>query len=503
MALPKEPRQKMINIMYLVLTAILAINVSNEVIVAFKTVDASLQKSTGSLNAANDKMLAILKEEQTNEQSAQQAAIWEPKADSVRMLSAALSDYIDDLKHQVKVGAGLEIKDGVERFSDDNLNSSTNLFENQGKGKELEAKLYAYKAQILGLDTAINNEFQNSLPMDIAPPLTTGDDGKPKDFTRAYFHMTPTVAALTMLSKFQNNIANSENKVVAFCQREIGEVKVHMDKTAVLVNASASYVMPGDKLTIQAGVGAYSSAAAPIVTIRGTNVPVVDGVAKMDITAAGSGQQTVDVDVVYTNEHGVKVTSPEKVQFTVGTPGGSAVMLDKMNVFYIGVDNPVTIGSPTGWDKTSVSIEGASISGSGSKRIVRVTKVGPTNINVTANGKTTAFPFRVKRIPDPVFKVASGKPRMPSVEFKNQQYCRAELENFDFDLKYAVVGATVYFSGANFPNVAQAQITGNNLLALDQLIKRCGPGSVVTFDNIKVNGPDGQRVIDGKSFALY
>ena len=504
MALPKEPRQKMINIMYLVLTAILAINVSNEVIVAFKTVDASLQKSTGSLNTANDKMLNLLKEEKDNAQTSQQAAIWQPKADSVRMLSKELSDYIDDLKLKVKQGAGLEMKDGVERFSDDNLNSSTNLFENQGKGKELEAKLYAYKAQILGLDTAINNEFKNSLPMDIAPPATTGEDGQPKDFTRAYFHMTPTVAALTMLSKFQNNIANSENKVVAFCQREIGEVKVHMDKTAVLVNASANYVMPGDKLTIQAGVGAYSSAASPIVTIRGTNVPVVDGVAKMDITAGGSGQQTVDVDVVYTNEHGVKVTSPEKVQYTVGTPGGSAVMLDKMNVFYIGVDNPVTIGSPTGWDKTQVHIDGATISqNNGSNRIVRVTKVGPTNITVTANGKTTSFPFRVKRIPDPVFKIASGKPRMPSVEFKNQQYCRAELENFDFDLKYAVVGATVYFSGANFPNVAQAQITGNNLAPLDQLIKRCGPGSVVTFDNIKVNGPDGARVIDGKSFALY
>ncbi|HTB51680.1 MAG TPA: GldM family protein [Ferruginibacter sp.] len=503
MALPKEPRQKMINIMYLVLTAILAINVSNEVIVAFKTVDASLQKSTGSLNAANDKMLAILKEEQTNEQSAQQAAIWEPKADSVRMLSKDLSDYIDDLKLKVKQGAGLEIKDGVERFSDDNLNSSTNLFENQGKGKEFEQKLYDYKAKILGLDTAINNEFKNSLPMDIAPPVTTGDDGKPKDFTRAYFHMTPTVAALTMLSKFQNNIANSENKVVAFCQREIGEVKVHMDKTAVLVNASANYVMPGDKLTIQAGVGAYSSAAAPIVTIRGTNVPVVDGVAKMDITAGGSGQQTVDVDVVYTNEHGVKVTSPEKVQFTVGTPGGSAVMLDKMNVFYIGVDNPVTIGSPTGWDKTQVSINGATITGNGSNRIVRVSKVGPTNINVTANGKTTSFPFRVKRIPDPVFKIGSGKPRMPSVEFKNQSFCRAELENFDFALTYQVIGATVYFSGANFPSVVQTQISGNNLAVLDQNMRRCGPGSVITFDNIKVKGPDGERTIDGKSFALY
>jgi gliding motility-associated protein GldM len=502
MALPKEPRQKMINIMYLVLTAILAINVSNEVIVAFKTVDASLMKSTGSLNTANDKMLNTLKDELTGP-TEDQAKIWQPKADSVKMFSKELSDYIDTLKEKVKEGAGLDPNDPQKRFSDDNLNSSTNLFENQGKGKDLEIRLYAYKEHLLNMDTAIRNEFQNSLPMDIAPPITTGDDGKPKDFTRAYFHMTPTVAALTMLSKFQNNIANSENKVVAFCQREIGEVKVHMDATEVLTNSSASYVMPGEKFQISAGVGSYSSEAKPTIVMNGATIPVENGVAVKDMVASGSGEQTMKVSVTYTNEHNQPQTVEKDVKYTVGTPGGAAVMLDKMNVFYIGVDNPVTVGSPTGWDKTHVTIDGGTITGNASAKIVRVSKVGPVIVHVVADGKPTDFKFRVKRIPDPVFKVASGKARMPSVEFKNQQYCRAELENFDFDLKYNVVGATVYFSGANFPNVAQAQITGNNLLALDSYMKRCGPGSVVTFDNIKVNGPDGQRVIDGKSFALY
>jgi len=92
---------------------------------------------------------------------------------------------------------------------------------------------------------------------------------------------------------------------------------------------------------------------------------------------------------------------------------------------------------------------------------------------------------------------------MPSVEFKSQQFCRAELENFDFDLKFQIVSATVYFSGANFPNVAQMALTGNNLSALASLIAKCGPGSVITFDNVKVQGPDGVRGIDGKSIALY
>ena len=184
-------------------------------------------------------------------------------------------------------------------------------------------------------------------------------------------------------------------------------------------------------------------------------------------------------------------------------PGGAAVMLDKMNVFYIGVDNPITISSGSGWDKTNVSMTGGNLSGSGSNRTVTVSSPGTASITVTADGKSSKFDFRVKMIPDPIFKVASGKPRMPSVEFKNQQYCRAELEHFDFDTRFSVVSSTVYFSGANFPNVTQAQLNGNTLAPLQAFLSRCGPGSVVTFDNIKVSGPGGSRTIEGRSFALY
>ena len=110
----------------------------------------------------------------------------------------------------------------------------------------------------------------------------------------------------------------------------------------------------------------------------------------------------------------------------------------------------------------------------------------------------------LKRIPDPEFKVGSGKTRMPSVEFKSQQYCRADIgPDFIYDVHYNVVSATVYFSGANFNNVVTTSINGNSLANIQSYIQRCGPGSVVSFDNVKVSGPDGIRIIDGKSFALY
>ena len=505
MALPKEPRQKMINIMYLVLTALLALNVSSEILHAFIVVDKSLTTSNTNLTNANTTLYKSLEAKLSDPLTAQKAAIWQPNAVKAQKLSTDMDNYINQLKADLKKEAGLKLVDGKEQFKEDDLEAATRLFGNgpggQNKGPELEKKLKEYKAAMLAIDPEIAAKFTATFPVDVAPQL--GQDGKEKDFTEAFFHMTPTVAGLTLLSKFQNNVKNAENQVVTFCHEQVGAVKVKFDKTGVLLGQSSNYVMPGEEVTITAGIGAYSSAAAPQISIGGSPVQVVDGQGISKFQASGAGMRKVPVTIRYKDQDGNDKVETKEIEYTVGTPGGAAVMLDKMNVFYIGVDNPVTIGSPTGWDKTTVSMSGGTIAGAGSKRTVRVTAVGPASINVVADGKPSKFEFRVKKIPDPVFKVADGKVRMPSVTFKSQQFCRADLENFDFDLKFAIVSATVYFSGANFPNVAQTSINGNSLAPLSAFMGRCGPGSVVTFDNVKVQGPDGVRSIDGKSIALY
>jgi hypothetical protein len=251
-------------------------------------------------------------------------------------------------------------------------------------------------------------------------------------------------------------------------------------------------------------VGAFNAAAQPQITIDGANVPLNEnGVAEKKFNASGAGKRSVHVVINYKKPDGTPDRLEKDIEYTVGTPGGAAVMLDKMNVFYIGVDNPVTIGSPTGWDKTQVAMTNGTITGSGSQRTVRVSTLGRASINVVADKKSYPFEFRVKRIPDPVFKVGPGGTRMPTVTFKNQQFCRAELENFDFDVKYNVVSATVYFSGAGFPNVVQASINSNNLTTLSNYLSRCQPGTAVTFDNVKVQGPDGNRSIQGVGVILY
>lgn len=501
MALPREPRQKMINIMYLVLTAILALNVSAEVIEAFKTVDKSLQTSSKNIQSSNEVLYKSLSDKMNDDKTKLQAAIWQPNAEKAKSYAAAVDTYINNLKQELKKGAGLKIKDdGKEDFKEDNLDASTRLFETNGEGDKLKAKLEQFKKDMLNIDPKIKAQFENNFP--VSTDGVEGKEGK-KDFTAGYFHMTPTVAALTILSKFQNNVRTVENQVVSYCHSQVGAVEVHMDQVGILVGQSSNYVMPGQEIVVTAGVGAYSSTVKSNISINGSPINLVGGQGEYKTTASGAGKHTIQVSGSFTGEDGKPVAISKTIEYVVGVPGGAAVMLDKMNVFYIGVDNPVTISSGTGWDKTNVTMSGGTISAGTSNRVVRVTTVGAATITVSADGKSSKYDFRVKRIPDPIFKVGDGKVRMPTVSFKGQQYCRAELENFDFDTKYSIVSATVYFSGANFPNVQTSSLSGNNLAPLAAFIQRCGPGSVVTFDNVKVTGPDGVRVIEGKSIALY
>ena len=506
MALPKEPRQKMINLMYLVLTALLALNVSSEILNAFKVVDKSLQNSSSNLASANNTLYASLTEKLADPKTAEKAKIWEPKAEQAKKLSDDLNAYIDGLKSELKKASDLTMVDGKESFKEDNLDAATRLFDTQGKGKELQAKLAAYKSAMLEIDPEIKTKFEKTLPIDVEPPV--GQDGSKKDFTNAYFHMTPTVAGLTLLSKFQNNVKNAENQVVTFCHEQIGAVKIKFDKTGVLVGQSSNYIMPGQEIEITAGIGAYSSAAQPKISIGGSASAVVDGKATYKVAASGAGKHTIPVSVTYLDQDGISQTKTETVEYTVGTPGGAAIMLDKMNVFYIGVPNPITISSGSGWDKTSVSITGGTMSGSNGNRVVTVSGGTAASITVTADGKSSKFDFRIKTIPDPIGMVGPSKGgRMQSNIFKAQDFLRAELQNFDFDARFNVTGATVYFAGAGFANsgsIQTASITSGSLAPIKSKMDLCKPGSTVTFDDLKVVGPDGRtRTIPPVSFVLF
>ncbi|HEX7458262.1 MAG TPA: gliding motility protein GldM, partial [Ginsengibacter sp.] len=122
MALPREPRQKMINVMYLVLTAILALNVSNEVINAFKVVNTSLKTTNDNITSSNNTLYAALNEKLNKNESAEKAHIWQPRAMQAKQLSDNMMTYIDSLQKELKIAADRRvkwddaIKDSVEDY---------------------------------------------------------------------------------------------------------------------------------------------------------------------------------------------------------------------------------------------------------------------------------------------------------------------------------------------------------------------------------------------------
>ncbi len=164
MGLPAEPRQKMINVMYLVLTAILALNVSNEVITAFKVVNNSLITSNTNISASNNTLYKSLEEKLADPKSQEKARFGNLRLWKRADLSAAMDTYLDSLKLALKKAADLRMKwdgkDSIEDYRTDNLDASTRMFETNGEGERLKKRLEEYKQAMLNIDPTIKRSLK-------------------------------------------------------------------------------------------------------------------------------------------------------------------------------------------------------------------------------------------------------------------------------------------------------------------------------------------------------
>lgn len=509
MALPKEPRQKMINIMYLVLTALLALNVSSEILNAFRTVNDSLGNSNVSIDNKNATIFKSFQEKIKQAETKQLAEVWFPKADAAKKLSDEAVAYIDQLKLQLKKESKLEMVDGKEKFNEDNLDAATRtLVEGPGKAKgvELLKKLTDFKTKILAVDPEIAKEFSNTLPLDLAIPKSSNNNKvAEKDWAYAYFHMTPTIAAITILTKFQNDIKNSEAQIVEYCHKKIGEVQVRYDAFQAIASQNAEYLMPGQELRITGGVGAFSSAAKPTVTVDGASIALnAEGVAEYKTTVGGPGSYTKKVSISFKKPDGTIGTLDKEIKYTVGSPTGITVSADAVKVLYVGLDNPISVtGGAKGAESVQATINNGSLENKGNgKYIANVTTPGTATISVRGEGgKVENFEFKVKTVPPPTPKIgAQSGGRMSANTFKAQVGLRADLENFVFDgVKYDVLGFTMICTGKGF-EATGPQVSDNSGAYFTPETKRIMEmvrgGSTVILDRIRVSGPSGTTTLD-------
>jgi len=509
MALPREPRQKMINMMYLVLTALLALNVSSEILNAFKTVNRSLVNTNNTVNLSTESIMQSLQDKIEDSATATKAREWYPNAEKVVLYSKEAYDYVQTLKNDILKGAGGDPNNPDKKYKEDDLEIATRMMISKGKGQELLKKLTEFRTKLLSIHPSFDSVFGKSLPIDLTKPPSTTKAGK--TWEGAYFHMVPTVAAITILSKFQNDIKTSENKMVTYCHEQVGKVILRFDNFEAIVGQNSKYFMPGQEIEITAGLGAFSKQKLPTVTVGGSNVSLNEkGMAIYKTSAGGLGAHTIPVKVAFIDQDGKPQERTFNVEYVVGQSNAS-IALDKMNVLYIGVDNPVTIAASGGGDdkiQASISGGGGSLSRVGNgKYVARVNSVTDNCIiTVSVDGKVAGQQqFRVRTIPQAQAYVG-GQPSGANVSagaFKAQGGVGAGIKDFPFELSYDVVSFTftcdtddgdivsVPSSGATFSGAVRNAINTH-----------VSAGKMVTIDNIRVKGPDG-RVLPAASLIYY
>jgi gliding motility-associated protein GldM len=487
-----------------VLTALLALNVSAEIINAFKVVDNSLQQSNSVLNTSTSSIYKSFEELLKDDKTRVNAEIWKPKAEKARAYAAQASGVIDKLKSDLLKEAGFDpAANGDSTFKEDNIDAATRLFDVKGQGKTLYTTLEQFKKDIMAIDPEIAKELGNKIPVNLTIPASKSGNTKTgdviKDWTFSYFHMTPTVAALTMLSKFQNDIKNTESQVATYCINKVGSVKVILDQFVPLIGTNSTYFMPGEEMEVQAGLGAFNASVKPTVLIDGKPLAVdASGVATTKFAVGGTGSRKMNVTVKYVdpNTGALKETS-KAIEYTVGAPSGVAVSADKMNVLYIGVENPLTITAGAGSEKVSAQFSGGSITKtSGSKYIARPSagSSGEHNVTVLVEGKPAGrVTFRVKQLPNPAAYVGNLKPgAIPSATFRAMGGVIAKLEDSEFEAPFEVVS---YDLGAMNQGEDYQQVPNNGPRwsgSAATLVNKVKPGSIVTITNIRVKDPAGR-----------
>jgi len=500
----ESARQKMINIMYLVLLAMLALNVSDTILNAFKNINDSLQTSRKNVDNSVSQLFAAFEQTKLKDEPARAKPIYE-NAKKAQAIASELNTYIEGLKTEfTNAGQGIspETGDLVERS---NLDIAPDIMVNKKKGEELQKRINDTREKLLALlDPKERGNVTFSLE---AKDPEKAINGKKKWVDINFGEGTPLTAAMTILSKIQSDAKNAESDVVKRIFGKMDQAVVNLDKFAAVAVAPTSYVIQGQPYTAEVFLTAYDSRANPAITVNGSSLSVKDGRGMYQtIASEGMHSWVGRIRVKQTDGTFKEYTTPEQ-KFQVARPS-AVVSPDKMNVFYIGVPNPVSVSAPgIPKENLKVSMSSGSLSGSAGKYVATVSSAGTVNVTVSAeiNGKTQtigATEFRVKRIPDPVAKFA-GKTggKMASVVIKSQDRLFAVLENFDFDASFKV---TRFNMLVQKPRADAAQYQGNgNTLSPEMRSALSGvtPGSTVVFYNIIAVGPDGgQRELN--SIAL-
>jgi gliding motility-associated protein GldM len=498
----ETPRQRMIGILYLVLLGLIALNVPDSLLDAFKNITNSLDTSRKNVTTGIDNTYSAFEKTKLKEQKERAQPVYD-KAKEASKISGELDKYLESLRTiLIKEGGGInpEIGDVEKR---DNLDISPRVMIDDKNADKLRVKIDETRAKLINMLPEKDRGGINFSLNAVDPPK--GKEGQ-KTWQQAYFgDGIPLGATLTTLAKIQADNKNAENEVVKKILGEVDQAVVNLDKFSAVAVAPSSYIIAGQPYTAEVFLTASDSKSNPAISVNGSNLAVSEGKGKYTVGTGSEGVFTwVGKVKVRQNDGTFKEYSTTPQTYQVARPS-AVVSPDKMNVLYIGVPNPISISAPgIAKEKLHVSISGGSVSGSAGHYTATVSSPGTATVSVSgelAPGKSQALGstlFRVKRIPDPKAQFAGksgGKTSAANIRAQDRLF--AKLDNFEFDAKFNVTRFSLLIAKPR-QDVVIYSTSGSELSgAMRSAMNAVSPGTTVVFQEIIAVGPDGsQRGLD-------
>jgi len=492
-----SPRQKMINLMYLVFIAMLALNMSKEVLSAFGLMNEKFENVNASAIQSNELMLRALNDKAKEAKGEFEIAA--NKANELQKVTKAFNTYIESLKSEVLKGttSGADGKLPYEQMDKgDNLDNL--WFSPEGysaKGKEVISNFDGFKDKvksILGNDPKYAT-FVSEIESKFGTKDVTNKDGIKIEFLDYHFKGFPAIASLAKLSAYQNDINKLETDVYSAALGKAAVNTASMKNYQAIVVLEKNAYFSGEAVKGKVVLGRYDENTKPSGFSGGR---LENGQAIISMTAGGVGEQSLGGQFTFI-EDGKTINLPWKGTYVVvPRPNSATISADKMNVVYRGLDNPMSISfAGVGDNNVNASAAGLTKTGNG-KYMMRPSSGTEVVINVNAklpdgSSVSDSKKFRIKSPPPPTGHVRGeyAVVRGPSQSLSVSTVTAKSLD-FDFDMTWTVNSFVI-----KVPGQATVRVTGGSMNGAAQAaIKKATRGDQVTISEIIATGTGGVKL---------
>ena len=500
MAIKKKtisPRQKMINLMYVVLMAMLALNISSEVLNGFSIVEESLNRTTANSSKENEALYGNFAEQM--KANPQKVKEWFEKATAVKRMSDSLYNFAQSLKEQIVIEA--DGKDGniYDIKNKDNLEAASHvmLAPGTGQGKRLYNAINSFRQRILSM---VTDPHQRSIiESNLTTKLPKNAHTMGKNWQEYMFEDMPVAGAVTLLSKLQSDVRYAEGEVLHTLVANIDMKDIRVNKLSAFVIPESKTVISGDQFSAQIVMAAVDTTQQPEIYVGGQRIS--NGLYRF--TAGAVGEHSFGGYITMRDGSGNVIRRDFTQKYTVVAPSAT-VSADLMNVLYAGYDNPISVSIPgVPLSAVSASMSGGSFRSIGMGRyIARPSAVGrDVTISVASNdnGKSRQmgkFTFHVRKLPDPAAYLSIGTDRfrgggLAKASLMGAPGIKAAIDDGILDIEFKVTGfETVFFD--NMGNAVPMASAGASFSERQrETFRKLSRGKRFYISRITAVGPDG------------